>query len=255
MTRTRHRHDADDEERFLERVQPDPAALVVEAGCGRGGLTARLAAIVTSGRVIAVDPDPQRLEEARTQAPDNVEFRHGRLPELDFVCAPASADLVVSRGVLHWVPLPEHRRCYEAIHRVLKPGGWFHAQARGAGDLTRVGEVLEEAARAHRLRPAPATLPDAGLVFDLLEAAGFTVPAGGVSAVAQRQTFDRDGLLAFLRARASTGYVAAAPPDRRAVFLSDLERWVERLRRADGSYDQTVVCLDVLARRPPTPPR
>lgn len=235
---------------FIDRHPPRPADVVVDAGCGTGEFTARLATLVPHGRVVGVEPDRSMLATARGRAAENLEFRHGALQDLERVCAPASADLVVSRAVFHWIALADYPRCYRSVLSVLEPGGWFHAESAGAGNVARVVEVLDELAAHHGLPPATVTFPHAGCAFELLEDAGFHIPAGGVTTVAQRRALDREGLLGFVRTQASLAYVAEADPDRRAAFLADAEQRVDELRRSDGSYDQTFVRLAVLCQRP-----
>lgn len=238
------------DEWFLDRHPPDPADVIIDAGCGTGEFTARLAEMVPEGWVTGVEPDPSMLAVAREHASRHVEFRRGRLQELDRVCEHASADLVVSRAVFHWIPAADYRRCYEAVLRVLKPGGWFHAESGGAGNVARVTEVLDDIGARHGLSRAPTMFPDAGIVLELLEQAGFHVPEGGARTVAQRREFDRAQLAGFLQTQASMAYVSGAAPAVRAAFLADVDRRVGDLRRHDGSYDQTFVRLDVLCQRP-----
>jgi len=238
------------DEWFLHRHPPGPADQVIDAGSGSGEFTARVAGMVPDGSVIGVEPDSSMLAAARKYAHDNVEFRQGRLQDLDHVCAAASADLVVSRAVFHWIPLTDYPRCYEAILRVLKPGGWLHAESGGAGNVARVAELLDDIAAQHGLRPAAVTFPHAGIALELLEQAGFRVPDGGVLTVSQRRVFDSDQLIGFLHTQASLAYVAGARPEGAAAFLADVDRRMDELRRHDGSYDQTFVRLDVLCQRP-----
>lgn len=235
---------------FLDRHPPGRGDHVVDAGCGSGEFTLRVADLVGPGQVIGVEPDPSMLATARRHVRGNVAFRRGHLQQLDQVCAPGSADLVVSRAVFHWIPLEDYRRCYQAILRVLKPGGWFHAESGGAGNVARVAAVLDGIAASHGLPPAAVTFPHAGIVLELLEEVGFRVPEAGVTTVAQRRRFDRDELGGFVRTQATVAYVAGATPEVRGAFLADAERRLDELRRHDGTYDQTFVRLDVLAQRP-----
>ena len=237
------------DESFITRHPPGADSVVVDVGCGTGEFTVRLAELVPAGRVIGVDPDPSMLEQAQTKARANLEFRVGHVQELDEVCEVTSADLVVSRAMFHWIPLNEYARCYNAIFRVLKPGGWFHAESGGAGNVRAVIALLSEVAVEQALTPARITFPDAGAVFEILEQAGFQIGDGGVTTVAQRRRFDRQQLLGFVRTQPALAYVAGAPPDVRDAFLAAVERRVDELRRDDGTYDQTFVRLQVLSQR------
>ena len=235
---------------FLETHRPRPDDVVVDAGCGTGEFTLRLAELVPDGRVIGVEPDPSMLAEAQAKAGAGIDFHQGRIQELDQLCGPGSADLVVSRAVFHWIPLDEYPGCYSAVHRVLRPGGWFHAESGGSGNVRRVEALLDDVAVGFGLAPAATTFPDAGTAMELLEEAGFEVGHGSVTTVAQRRPFDREQLLGFVRTQAAMAYVRDASPELRNAFLAEVDRRLDEVRRHDGSYDQTFVRLHVLCRRP-----
>jgi ubiquinone/menaquinone biosynthesis C-methylase UbiE len=234
---------------FLSAHSPQDGDVVVEAGCGTGEFTARLAALVPNGRVVGVEPDESMLEQARAKSGSNLEFLQGTLQELDRACAAASADLVVSRAVFHWLPWRDYARAYTAIFRILRPGGWFHAESGAAGNVRVLVALLDDVALHHGLAPARVTFPDAGTAIELLERSGFRIPEDGVTTVAQRRTFDKEGLLGFVRTQASLAYTPGAPAAVRDRFLADVEGRVDELRRHDGTYDQTFVRLHVLCTR------
>lgn len=235
---------------FLDRHPPRPGDHVVDAGCGTGEFTARLADAVGHGRVTGVDPDRSMLEVAERQARAGLEFRRGRLQELDAVCGPGWADLVVSRATFHWIPLEEYPACYAAVWRTLAPGGWFHAESGGAGNVGRVAQLMDAVAADRGLAPTTVTFPDPGTVLELLEQAGFVVGAGGAGTVAQRRAFDADALEGFVRTQAAVAYLPGADRAAHEAFVAEVVGRLDELRRHDGTYDQTFVRLDVLAQRP-----
>ncbi len=103
-----------------------PGQTVVDLGSGAGNdvFIAR-AAVGPSGRVIGVDMTVEMVEQARANAArlgfSNVEFRLGDIEALPL--EDASADVVVSNCVLNLVP--DKRRAFAEIFRVLAPGGRF----------------------------------------------------------------------------------------------------------------------------------
>src|SRR5262249_44399532 len=155
------------DEWFLARHRPAASDTVVDAGSGSGEFSARLAELVPDGRVIGVDPDRSMLAQAQAKAGQNLEFREGSLQELDAGCDGRSADLVVSRAVFHFIPVSDYPRCYEAIGRVLKAGGWLHAESGGPGNLLHVTDLLDDIAAGHGFGPATVEFPDAGTVMEL----------------------------------------------------------------------------------------
>jgi SAM-dependent methyltransferase len=235
---------------FLEQHPPGQRDTIVDAGCGSGEFTAQLARLAPAGHVVGVEPDPSMLAAARRHEIGNLAFRPGRLQELDQVCGRASADLVVSRAVLHWLPLGEYGACFGAVRSTLRPGGWFHAESGGVGNLERLRSLLDEVAGGLEVGPAQVTFPDAGAVFDLLEEAGFELPAGSVSTVAQRRPFDREQLLGLIRTQASMAYGLGPSVDLHDRFVDAASVRLDDLRRHDGTFDQTFVRLHVLCRRP-----
>lgn len=103
---------------------PTQGATVVDVGSG-GGLDSVIAAraVGSSGAVIGIDMTQDMLDRSRRSATmlglDNLEFREGRAEKLPI--PDESADLVISNGVLNLVP--DKKRAYSEINRVLKPGG------------------------------------------------------------------------------------------------------------------------------------
>lgn len=151
--------------------------------------------------------------------------------------------------MLHWLPITSYRRCFEGVLRVLRPGGWFHSESAGSGNVAVLTAVLNEIAAQNGLQELPA-FPNAAVVFDAVEAAGFELPSEAVRTVAQRRRFSRAQLLAFLRSQASVALTRQVTGELRRQITEAVIGSVERLRRDDGSYDQTFVRLEILARRP-----
>lgn len=135
------------------------------------------------------------------------------------------------------------------MHRVLRPGGWFHSESAGAGNVPLVVSLLDDLARRFSLE-APPAFPDAGTVFDYVEQAGFDIPGDGVRTVAQRRAFTHDQALGLLRTQASVALTRQADADRAESIVSAALADAEKLRRADGTFDQTFVRLEILARVP-----
>lgn len=236
---------------FLDRVRPDADSVVVDLGSGSGEFTARLAGMVTEGRVIGVEPDPSMLEAAQRHAGPNLRFVGVSAEDVDRVIDTGSVDLVVSRAMLHWLPLTSYPRVFEAVHRVLRPGGWFHSESGGAGNVPRVVQLLDDLAARFSV-PRPPPFPDAGIAFDLVEQAGFAIPVDGVRTVAQRRPFSRQQMLGFLRTQATVALTRVMSEEAGDALVQAAVADIERLRRADDTYDQTFVRLEIMVQRPPS---
>ncbi len=112
---------------------PDDAS-VLDAGCGTGEISSRLAELFPRGRVLGVDIIDPHLELARLRyaalAP-RLSFEHRSVYELGL---PERAfDLTVCRHVVHSIPFPE--RVYAELARVTKRGGRLHLVPEDYGML------------------------------------------------------------------------------------------------------------------------
>jgi arsenite methyltransferase len=114
-----------------------PGQTVVDLGSGAGNdvFIAR-AAVGETGRVIGVEMTPEMVAKAKENAARrgfrNVEFRLGDIESLPV--EDASADVVVSNCVLNLVP--DKKRAFAEIFRILRPGGRFCVS-----DLVLKGEL------------------------------------------------------------------------------------------------------------------
>jgi len=241
-------HHRAQDEWFLDRHRPGPGDRVVDLGCGSGEFTALLAGLVPEGSVLGVEPDASVVEAAQQHRLPNLGFVRAPAQELDRVVDAASVDLVVSRAALHWIPLEDHQRCYEAVRTVLRPGGVFHAESAGIGNVPRIVAVLDDVAAGLGLPPAHVTFLTPSQAFELLEAAGFRPGPEDVRAVAQRRPMSRDALLAMVRTQAVHAW-EPPDPDVRSRFLDQAVARLDELRRPDGTYDQTFVRLELLVTR------
>jgi trans-aconitate methyltransferase len=240
------RHDDD----FLRGVTLRSAARVLDLGCGVGDLTARLAQL-TGGEVLGVDADADMVATARQRATSaRIRFAVGRAQDLDRLLPARSVDVVVSVAVLHWVPAADHPRVLAQVRRVLRRQGVFRAEFGGSGQIAAVHELLDEESARVGGRPAGWYFPSEEDYRPLLADAGFAVPAHGwVRLLRQRRPMPDDrAFLGWLRSQVLVAYDPVVPAEAvRRFRRSAEERALAELRRADGSYDQDYVRLDLLA--------
>lgn len=116
--------------RFI--LEPDPNAVVLDLGCGYGGISIPLADIF--GKVVAADPTFERVETVRLRCRDerikNIETIQADALNLPF--GDNAFDGAVMMGVLEWVAQGREGsvknlqlQALKNIFRVLKPGGFF----------------------------------------------------------------------------------------------------------------------------------
>ena len=129
--------------RLIETAAPEEAEHVLDIGCGTGELTAELARRVgPDGQIIAIDPDPQRLAQARAQfgsTKPTIQFVQTTAEDLSVV-SDGSVDLIYSNYVLHWVL--DQNRLFREVERVLRPGGRMVTEFLGAPIETLIELVL-----------------------------------------------------------------------------------------------------------------
>lgn len=117
---------------LLRRYALPDAPAVLDAGCGTGEATRRLAEAFPRAAVLGVDILDHHLELARaasTHLGARVRYEHRTLFSLGL--ADASFDLVVCRHVLQSIPHAE--RAVAELVRVTRPGGWVHLIAEDYG--------------------------------------------------------------------------------------------------------------------------
>lgn len=105
-------------------LEPGQTVLDLGSGAGLDVFVARNE-VGPSGQVIGVDMTAEMIAKARENATqsgfDNVEFRLGEIEHLPV--RSNTVDVVISNCVLNLVP--DKRRAFAEIFRVLKPGGHF----------------------------------------------------------------------------------------------------------------------------------
>ncbi len=155
----------------LERLPLGGDETVLDAGCGSGRVTERLAERLPAGRVIALDGSPAMLAAARTRLTrfgSRVEFVEADLAR-PLPLGDRSVDAVLSTATFHWVE--DHAALFRHLARVIRPGGRLVAQCGGRGNIAAVQRAI---AAAGETWPGPWTMAGPEETRQRLEAAGFT---------------------------------------------------------------------------------
>ena len=106
---------------LLQQLSPRRGSTALDLGCGTGYLAAQLSECVgAEGKVIAVDPDGERLQIAREKYErGNIEYVSGN----DATFPEGPYDLVFANQVIHWVA--DKDALFGRVYQSLKSGGRF----------------------------------------------------------------------------------------------------------------------------------
>jgi ubiquinone/menaquinone biosynthesis C-methylase UbiE len=110
---------------LLRRYGLAPEIRILDAGCGTGEASSRLAELYPLARVLGVDILDHHLALARERyaaLSPRLSFEHQSVFELP--AADGTYDLTVCRHVLHSIPHAD--RVIAELRRVTRPGGWLH---------------------------------------------------------------------------------------------------------------------------------
>lgn len=132
----------------MERLELNGGETVLDAGCGTGRLTKRLAERLPDGRVIGVDASKSMLDRAREHLGDDAQLIRADLVGLEL---DESVDAVYSSAVFHWIP--DHVGLFRSLCGVLRPGGKLEAQCGGQGNIAELERELDALAGDERFAP------------------------------------------------------------------------------------------------------
>jgi ubiquinone/menaquinone biosynthesis C-methylase UbiE len=153
----------------IELAELSGAEVILDAGCGTGLTTLRIADQYRECRVYGIDLSVKMVEVARNEAAGrdlDVDLRTGSITNLPY--PDAAFDVALTNIMFHHLDLVEKRRAVAEITRVLRPGGRyvsaeFGPRARNAverhlakGEYTLYPSHLTEAGlriRHEELRP------------------------------------------------------------------------------------------------------
>jgi ubiquinone/menaquinone biosynthesis C-methylase UbiE len=102
---------------FAEEIDLNPAARVLDLGCGTGNHTDALQQI-TRAQVCGVEPSTGMIDKARQKNPA-IDFRAGEAAQIPF--EDAAFDFIYMTDVIHHVP--DIDVLFGEVARVLRPGG------------------------------------------------------------------------------------------------------------------------------------
>ena len=144
---------------------------VLDAGCGSGRVTERLAERLVKGHVVALDGSPAMVDAARARLArfgSRIEYVTADL-EQRLPIEQNSMDAVLSTATFHWIS--DHDALFRNLAQVVRPGGRLVAQCGGQGNIRA---VLLAIAATGETWSGPWTFASPEATKQRLEAAGFT---------------------------------------------------------------------------------
>ncbi len=145
-------------ERALSDADLPEAAVVLDAGCGTGGLIRRLSGQHPGWKWTGVDLSPAACRFARDRAEPTTEIKEASVTELPF--PDASFDAVVSADVLYHVA--DDAAALREFARVLRPGGVVVINVPAYGWLWSYHDEAVHSCRRYGRREVLAKLGAAG---------------------------------------------------------------------------------------------
>ena len=221
----------------LDRLPLTGNERVLDAGCGSGRVTEKLAERLPDGRVVALDGSPAMVDAARQRL-----ARFG--PRIEYIVADLGlalpihepVDAILSTATFHWVP--DHDALFRNLAAVVRPGGRLVAQCGGVGNIASIKAILATLGDGW-LGPAHYETPEA--TRRRLEAAGFV---GVETWLSPEPTPIEPGepLDTFLATVILAPHLERLPVADRAPFVHDV---AGRMSRPEIDY----VRLNILATR------
>jgi ubiquinone/menaquinone biosynthesis C-methylase UbiE len=156
-----HKHEAF-RQRVIELAELRGDERVLDAGCGTGLTTLRIAALHPDCVMHGMDLSPKMIEVAQGDAEKYdlaVDFRAGSITDLPY--PDADLDVVLTNIMFHHLDLVEKRQAVAEIARVLKPGGCYVSAEFGP----RARNPLERRLAKGDYTLYPSHLTEAGLTI------------------------------------------------------------------------------------------
>jgi trans-aconitate methyltransferase len=226
-------------EPLLQSLDPRPAELILDLGCGDGALTEKIAS--AGSTVIGVDASAALLGAARQRGISVVRMdgqRLGLKPRFD---------AVFSNAALHWMKQPEG--VVDGVSNCLKPGGRFVGEFGGKGNVETIRAALHAALLKRGIDPwtvDPWYYPSPAEYSALLQRFGFTIEA---IELIPRPTELPGDILDWLSVFAQPFTRAVADGERR-IYLDEVRGELEPLlQKADGVWYADYVRLRFKASR------
>jgi len=224
---------------------------ILDLGCGDGPLTAELAKLVPDGLAVGIDSSESMIRTAQMDhAAPNLRFELQDINTIDFE---SQFDLVFSNATLHWIK--DHGRLLKHVFKSLKPNGSIRFQFAGAGNCSKLIEVVSKVMSAEayagyfRGFDWPWFMPSAEDYRRLTAEVPFA-DRRVWSENADRYFDSVETLTKWIDQPSLVPFLACiAQRDRRSFRDAVVEQMIAETRQDDGRYFETFRRINVFARK------
>ncbi|QSR84552.1 class I SAM-dependent methyltransferase [Methylacidimicrobium sp. B4] len=209
---------------------------VLDLGCGTGKLAEYVAKLVgPKGRVIGLDPSPERIAIAEKREAGCLSFRVAGSDDLSSFPS-GSFDRIYLNYVFHWID--KQAETLRQIDRLLKPGGRVGISTGSKDQPSRLRKLIRESVREALGKVPPGLFLSpfrirAQELRALAEQAGFRIVALQVLPFSD-YVKDPAGVVAFLDASSSGRFLSGVGEEKRARIIAVLQRKLARLQTRRG---------------------
>lgn len=163
--------------RVLDRLPLRGDETVIDVGCGSGRLTAELLGRLPRGRVIGVDQSAGMIDAAHDYLLPRFAGRVDLVRADILTLQVDPVDGAFSTATFHWIH--DHAQLFAHLHRLVKPGGFLHAQCGGGPNVARLHRRTAVLMKSAEFAPhfvswtEPWEFADAETTAERLRAAGW----------------------------------------------------------------------------------
>lgn len=236
--------------RLIEELELQGNESVLDLGCGDGTLTAQIAELLPTGRVIGIDASRGMIDAAQPKARENLSFVCMDINCLDFS---AEFDVIFSNATLHW--LKDHGRLYQRLGKSLRDGGRIRFNFAGEGNCSNFLRVIREAMSRGDFAEYfadfqwPWYMPTIDEYATLVESTGLTdVDVWGENA--DRFFADVDTMVRWIDQPSIVPFLASIPEKQKSDFREFVvRRIIEETKLDDGRCFETFRRINLYAKK------
>lgn len=224
--------------------------LILDLGCGDGGLTEQLAQLVPNGKVLGIDSSEGMIDTARERIKDNLVFLQMDINTIDFQ---SMFDVVFSNAALHWIK--DHERLLKNTYSALKENGILLWDFAGDGNCSNFFEVVREKIQSKKYNQYfsnfewPWYMPTKNDYEKLIVASGFSTYS--ITEVNRDRFFSNaDEMIKWIDQPSIVPFISIIPDELKSEFREDvIKSMIERTLQPDGTCFETFRRIHITANK------